>query len=391
MKSIRFPFVLFVFFLVTVLPQMLYVERGDSIGTVLKGVLLATFFCISFLKLLKINISIDIKELLVGIIFLGLQYFINIIPSRYSYLSIEIVMSFAISTCYYIFLEGLFGKLKITRDEISVFARLYQGFIVYACTVNVFLNWSNLLQMIRSLEPYTYNFQSFFSNRNTFALFLLVGAILSLYRIHIKGKGYIDIFILIFVTVNLILTQSRTSILGLITFVIVIVLLGEPKKGLNRFLKLVGFISVSIIVVYITGLGDFFVLSIIRADAGSASRTEIWRYTFDLIKNNNIISGLGFGIDDHLNSHNTYLNIFAIGGLVFTLFYFMIFTRTFNHTLRVIKEDYSLGIYFIAALLCFLTISITESIIPYFPSAQSLIFTILVFMIPKYYKNALTV
>jgi hypothetical protein len=98
------------------------------------------------------------------------------------------------------------------------------------------LNRSNIPSLIESSISYEYNIKSFFSNRNTFAAFLLVGIYLTVYRLVFIRKNLLDILIGIFVVMNLILTLSRTSIAGMLIFLLV---LSVFRKRGRKFIGLV--------------------------------------------------------------------------------------------------------------------------------------------------------
>lgn len=384
-----FAVLLFFFFLITVLPQMLYIERGNVGGTQVKALLLVSFYVIALLMLLRKKIKINEKELLVGLLFLAVQLFANIIPSQYTHFSSAIMINIAIATSYYLFLESFFSRLRLERDDIALFARLYQIFILYACVVNVVTNWSIIPSLITSLNGYAFTTSSFFSNRNTFALFLLAGVILSIYRLKIKNKNLTDICLLAFIIFNLILTLSRTSLLGMLVFFIVIRVFRDQGKEYKGIFKLLAIGAMFISLITVSGLADFFINSVLRADVGSTGRIEIWEAVGNIYKNSNLLTGVGMGISDFITIHNTYLSILLYGGIFFIAFYIRVFVRFIKLCSYILKQEYDIGIYFVASLLAFFSVTLTETCIPFFSSSQAMIYTILVFMIPRYYANTI--
>lgn len=388
-KSHGFAILLFTFFLITILPQMLYIERGDAGGTLIKAGLLLSFYTFAVFVIITKRMRINIKELLVGLLFFAIQIFANIIPSEYTIFSSSVMIDVAIATSYYIFLVAFFYTRKLNREDIGLFARLYQIFILYACLINIVTNWSNIPGVITLSSGYAYNFQSFFSNRNTYGLFLLVGVFLSGYRLTIIRKNLLDILIGLFIIMNLVLTLSRTSLLGTLVFLVVLLVFREKKKKFKGLVKTVVLFVVISCLIVATGLADFFVHAVIRADAGSAHRVEIWVLALNVLRDGRLLTGVGYGISNFLTLHNTYLHILLNGGLLLMAFYVRVFVKAIKNNINLIKKEADIGAFFVAVLLSYMTVSMTESSIPFFSSAQNMIFTIIVFMIPKYYLNSI--
>lgn len=388
-ESQGFAIMLFAFFLVTILPQMLYIQRGDAGGTGAKAILLLSFYAIAMIVIIVKKIRINFKELLVGLLFLAIQIIVNITPSQYTTFSSSIMISIATATSYYIFFEAFFPSRKLEREDIALFARLYQIFIIYACLVNIVNNWSIIPSIITSLNGYAWNAKSFFSNRNTFALFLLAGIILSVYRLIMKRKNLLDTVIILFIILNLVLTLSRTALLGMFVFIMVLWMFREKRGGLKDQFKGLALVVTIICLIVATGLADFFIYAVIRVDAGSTNRLEIGRTAWDIFKDGNLLTGEGYGIYNFITFHNTYLGILLGGGLLLMFFYVRVFLRAIKTNISILKKEHDMGVFFAVGMLCYLIVSITESIIPFFSSAQDMIFTILLFMIPKYYLNSI--
>lgn len=198
------------------------------------------------------------------------------------------------------------------------------------------LNRSNIPSLIESSISYEYNIKSFFSNRNTFAAFLLVGIYLTVYRLVFIRKNLLDILIGIFVVMNLILTLSRTSIAGMLIFLLVLSVFRKRGRKFIGLVKAAAITAILILLILVTGLDGFFVDAVIRVNAGTSNRVALWI---------------------------TCLNI--------------------------LRSESDIGVYFAAIFLSYAAVSMAESITPFLSSAQNLIFTIIVFMIPQYYSNSI--
>ena len=108
------------------------------------------------------------------------------LTTKFNFNCINILISFV----YYVLFMSVLSTEKIDRKGILVFADYYKIFILYACILNFIINRDNLLDIVEITSAYDYNFSSFFTNRNTFAAFLLVGVMLSFYSVSIRKSKF---------------------------------------------------------------------------------------------------------------------------------------------------------------------------------------------------------
>ena len=251
------------------------------------------------------------------------------------------------------------------------------------------LNRSNIPSLIESSISYEYNIKSFFSNRNTFAAFLLVGIYLTVYRLVFIRKNLLDILIGIFVVMNLILTLSRTSIAGMLIFLLVLSVFRKRGRKFIGLVKAAAITAILILLILVTGLDGFFVDAVIRVNAGTSNRVALWITCLNILRSGRWLTGVGYGILDYFNAHNTYLSILLSGGILLGAFYLRFLIKTIKSYIYIIRSESDIGVYFAAIFLSYAAVSMAESITPFLSSAQNLIFTIIVFMIPQYYSNSI--
>lgn len=386
----KFSILLFIFFFSTVLPQMLYLTREDTVGIILKVFLTIVVLSYILFWVIKQQLEINIIEILLGIILLLIQIFSNWI---FSYLdagiTLEGMVNISISFLYYVLFMSLLSLEKVGKKGILIFGDFYNFFLLYACIVNIILNYQNILDLNIMSSSYEYNFSSFFTNRNTFALFLLIGVMLTLYSMSVRSITF-DKIIFLIIILNLLLTFSRTALLGSLVFISLFYILNIRKHIFRKIILLIFFLVIIFTISSITGFNSFFLNNIIRLEVGTTGRTAIWKEVLEVINSNNIFFGVGQSIAKYYTIHNTLLTILAYGGILLVIFYIFLFIGIIRIDVKIYKRDKQLGALFISSLITFFVISNTETIIPFLSNALNTIYTILIVLMPRYCINMLS-
>jgi hypothetical protein len=283
---------------------------------------------------------------------------------------------------------SLFNDMNMSKNHVSLFAFLYEIFILYACIYNIIKYGTMFAQIFKISFAYQFMFQSFFTNRNTFALFLYIGVIIIMLKIRIDKKTTLfDRIVLLLVLMNLFLTLSRTSIFGTVIYFIVYCSLCNIKKMISYSFKIITLIILTLSVLYLSNGFEFIVNIIVRPERGLSGRDEIWSYLIERYINGNVIFGQGLGILNDVFTHNTFLSLLVTGGIALCIFYFIFYLRTYLIIKKIITFDRYIGFSFLSALVSFILVTMVESGIPFYSSAKDTIFTIVIFLLPKYYLN----
>lgn len=383
----RDTYYLFFWFFITILPQILLLSKGDHESVVLKAGLYSTFLLLTFLKTFKNRTKVILKYVLSSISLAIILIFSNFVISQ-SNASASIMVNISVILLNYIILMVIFGNIRISILDLARMALLYEIFILYACVIN-FVEYGNMFSLIlRASYGHQFSFRSFFTNRNTFALFLFVGVIFTTLRLTIT-KSRFDKVVLLTIICNLFLTLSRTSILGICVFFVIFYIMKYKRDFVKSLIKIVLVLSVvAALIVFVLGW-DFISGVLIRANRGTSGRTLIWSELWKAYISGSLLFGQGFGILNDYFTHNSYIEIIVVGGLTSVLFYLWFYLETFAVIRKVLAFDNEIGSVFVAAFLGFLTVTMFESGIPFASSAKDTIFTLLFFLLPRYYLNYL--
>jgi O-antigen ligase len=175
----------------------------------------------------------------------------------------------------------------------------------------------------------------------------------------------------------------------MLIFLLVLSVFRKRGRKFIGLVKAAAITAILILLILVTGLDGFFVDAVIRVNAGTSNRVALWITCLNILRSGRWLTGVGYGILDYFNAHNTYLSILLSGGILLGAFYLRFLIKTIKSYIYIIRSESDIGVYFAAIFLSYAAVSMAESITPFLSSAQNLIFTIIVFMIPQYYSNSI--
>lgn len=400
LNSKRLANLLIVWFFVTILPQILLLTREDSGNFIIKIALLIIFVFSAFYYMLKNPIKFNYISILGWIYFVLIQLLSNVVfkPSIVEN-NFGVYINIILSSIYILFYLVIFDKFTLSIQDIRRFCKFYLIIIVYACIYNIIKNYNILGSVFSITSTYEYSLSSFFSNRNTFAIFLSFGIvscfILNDTRDTNKNNKFILNACLAFFGANLILTNARTSIFAVIIYMTCRYFLINKKNFFKFIVKMIIISAVVVIIIWITGLGRYIVDIVIRPNSGFTKRDIIWKTGLEVFWGNNIIFGTGEvyprmfieAITGNTGFHNTYISILVFGGISLFIFYLILIKKSFDRCKVIIRYDRKVGINFMSIILMYLASSMAEANILFYSSALNVIATIFVVLLPKYYFN----
>lgn len=282
------------------------------------------------------SFKINKKDLavIISIIFIEIVTFIYCLIAFEGYDYNEILVSLSVFTNIINFII-LTNKINITKEELFWFLRKIIVIGIIAGVANIILNFKSLLNFSDITGSYQVKFSSFFPNRNTFGILMVICCISNQYIIIKKRKNkkkYIQIFFII----NLLLTMSRNSIIGLLVFYVFSYIIKyikyRYKLGKKEITKLT-----LIILTIITGIvilsKNLVILNrmeklFFRTESleSGSGRFSVWNNGLEIFKNNNMITGIGrykaieFNKNLYNNNlayfHSIYIEILAEYGII---------------------------------------------------------------------------
>ena len=268
---------------------------------------------------------------------------------------------------------------EIEKKDLMQFMKKIVILGVIASLYNVLMNITSMLNISNLTSSYDVSFSSFFPNRNQFGIFLIIAVASNLYLIKESNKkryGVIQVFFII----NLILTMSRASILGLAVLYFVKFYMeynsNNWKISKNKFIILMTiYIIVVVAIIFLLLEGTiiemldnlFFRTDNLQSGSG---RFAVWSNGIQIATKYNFLTGAGRFKAVELNNieynspleyfHSLYIETFATYGVIGVILLIVLLNKIFE---KIKKSDKDEGIKVImyASMITFLIISIFET------------------------------
>lgn len=161
-----------------------------------------------------------------------------------------------------------------------------------AVAVNLLLNSSGMLRVGAGGSAYTFQFASFFANRNQFGMFLFASIFVHMIWLTLFPRRPWNSVLLTLQVVSLGLTFSRASIGATGIMVLLFILVRAEKRP-----ALFAFVPIAIVIGSLVTAGvlrdDRVQALFVRPEAGLAGRDEIWRMALDSWQEGNLFFGAG--------------------------------------------------------------------------------------------------
>ena len=346
------------------------------------------------------------KTIIILLLFFIVQIIAQLISYfRWNHFEIQDVANiFSVTINLFIYLF-LCSKFEITKEDLLSFMKKMVILGLIACIYNIIVNWESIINILNLEYSYSVSISSFFPNRNTYGMFLLIMIISTLYiLINKRSKGYIALLIVFLI--NLIWTMSRNAMLGTGILVILFILF-NGKDILNKMNKKQKIIVITILSITIF-IGIILLFTIpeiwntinklfIRTDLSdpTAGRMQVWINGISIFKNNPVI-GIGRFQAIHLNNtvyqssldqfHNIYIETLVSYGIIGLIGLGYLIVRNIKH-IKNSKIDKVTKRLMQSSMIVFLVISFFESTCRFSIGYVDTINMIYFFTIPLIYAN----
>ena len=397
LKSYSLYKILFVYMVATNLLQILLIDsKGNIYDSLWKIFTLGMLILYAIFKSFKNNLKISKRKMFFWGIFVLLSLIVLIFNGDIIDFNSSIMVSFLFPLISSFIFLVLFGQLSMNKVDLKKFLQLFIFYVLYMCIYNMVVNYDMITNFMNITSAYQVDIASFYNNRNTFAYYLIFGIIcvtvmLKTYDANKKIYGFI---LLIFVF-NILLTLSRTAILSVIIFYLLLFFYNSKTK--HKFIFCLSVFLCLTVVFTVPSLNSFISNNIIRAESGVTGRSSVWNFGIELFKNSNILVGLGYDEPHAIltrsyfeisSFHSTFLTILLCGGIFLFSGFVGIIIFSFVTAFNIKKYDRNLGLFFISIIIVYLCYSVTESQIIFFPSSTNFIATTFVCLIPNYILNS---
>lgn len=251
-------------------------------------------------------------------------------------------------------------------------------------------------------NAYGNELSSFLVSNHEYGLYLAIATTASIicfefkHELPIKKRWFYIAVIPIFL-INLVLTFSRTSMLGILVILVLYCLFG--KKSRLKTLIIIGFFVAAIAIVFVPIIREF-VFKIVLKENNLSGRDELAELAMEKFKEANWDQKL-FGYGDanirqimgselgHSSTHNAYLQILLGYGLIPLIAMVVFLVCNFISCIKLCKYNQFVGIILSAITLFGAAIMITNTTILFFSPIDSFFLTMFVVIVPKYVGNAL--
>ena len=399
-KTINLFFILGLYFAFSFISELIYQIQeafglNHSISFIYKVTVILFIFFLLVIKFYKqIDQILKSQQLLLVILF----FFINIIASIVSYkiyggISYRGIINLCSFVCNFVIFYVLMRINNFDKMNIKLFFQFCVFNILMAACYNVLINFNDIPKIFSSAKAYQYSFSSFFGNRNTFAAYLTLGIVLYAFIILWTTKKYFKVLrtlACVFILFNLLITLSRTSILGLTIFILVYFIFTK-NITIEKKIKIavVGFLIILLISTIAPNEG-FVKSKLIRKNMGNTGRTKIW-LTVILLPNRffEILFGFGSGFSDsyliqksgHSSAHNAFLEIYASGGILLLSIYVLFVVNAVIFNIKNTKNR-EIRIMIFAFQIAHIIASCFESNILFTSTAEKQLLTFLSISLP---------
>lgn len=267
---------------------------------------------------------------------------------------------------------------QINKEDIYKFMKKMVFLGMIACIYNVIINGKNMLRITSMASSYSVTLSSFFPNRNQFGIFMIIVLISNLYVKQTNKKSYYK-FTEIFFMINLILTMSRNSIIGMVCIYLIKFYLDcftTKKISKNKVLivtLLIFALSITIGIImsnetYVNLINKLF----IRSDSleSGSGRFDVWKNGINIVLDNNFLFGVGRFNGINMNKelydseleyfHSLYVESFVIYGFIGLVILYILFKHIIM-SIRKSELDREYKNVFLTSTVVFLIISIFET------------------------------
>jgi len=350
----------------------------------------------------KIRLYYSKKNLLVFSLFALYMLFLFFVKEDDYNISLIITYFFPVLFSFLFFVHA--AKYKITKKDCYHFFNL----IIFADLILVgyslifqFNHFKNALKFTRA---YGNELSSFLISNHEYALYLLIGFQSCLFCYQFltdeKSKGRLKYILLgILFLFNIILTFSRTALLGAAVLIIVFILLSKN----NKIKKILVFsLLATLLILFFSETLRTFVIKIVLKDNHDAGRFEMWDYGMTVFRESSLfqkMTGQGytkitsdlFIYSKHKSFHNAYIQVLLQYGIIGLAFFVGIIISSIFNSFKIMRKNHFLGVMFLSMTISMIAYMLTNTTLIMHSNIDSYMLTAFYIILPMYVKNAVEI
>ena len=295
---------------------------------------------------------------------------------------------------------GVGDKLQINRSQLVAFCNCVIGITMYAAVYALIFCWDQFSGALSVEKSYGNELSSFFVSNHEYGMYLVAAIISCIVCLRLcpnlrrLGRN-MYIAAIVVCAINLILTFSRTSLLGMCVFLLVY--FGLESRKNRKWLVFLVVLIVALLNVF-PALSDF-TYKIVLKENQSAGRDELFAYGIQYFENGSVFEKIfGHGVTEiqlhfekhlsHESVHNAYLQTLLYFGLIgcFAMIFFIL--SQVVASVRFLKTDRFAGAFSLSLVLSAVAMMFTNTAIIFTSAIDSFFLTAFFILVPKYIRNS---
>lgn len=348
----------------------------------------------------KIHLPIPSKNVLLHFMFAS--YMILQLLIKESTLNATNIIAYCFPVLFsYLFLVHAY-KYKLPKGSYIKFLNLIIITVVVMVAYSLVFNFDQFINALAVSSAYGNELSSFFTSNHEYALYLLIGiqsCILCYQFLSDKGnkRRLLYLFFAGLFLVNLIMTYSRTALLGIAIMVIVYIFMSKNNK--TKRLMIIGVFLAIILIILSTDLRSFAFNTVMKEN-NDAGRLVMWNYGISLFRDSSFlekITGHGYSnitrllvaYSEHASFHNAYIQVLLQYGVVGLIFFLGIIFSSVKNGIKILHRNHFMGSMFLSITIAAAAYMSTNTTMIMQSNIDSYMLTIFVIVLPIYVKNAI--
>ena len=394
MISLIYFFVISIFFAIPILDFNSTITSLIRIGFFS---LIWLYFLYHFIK--QGNKKIDKKIIVYIVLFFLLQVVIFLVNEGVNGISKTSISLMLYPTLCMILYLIFCNDYELEKNRLTTFCFAITLFVIYACLYNLFFHFDEFKNIFSLKSSYDLQFTSFFKNRNTFSVLLLIGLFSStIGLLNDNRKKKMWIIFLIVILFNLVFTFSRAAIFAGVIFVGLLIILNKKlrKNILGNKKIVIGFTALVLLIFLVPYTRNYIMDNIIRLSSGTTNRDLIMDYCIEYFKSHNYLIGNGYiapYIDFakhfiYIGFHNSFITVLICQGIIGLIMYLILLAFSLKNSIKLKKYNDMYGSIFIAIFFSSMFYFFFESRVLFTLEFIDYAFTLFITIIPMYLLNS---
>ena len=316
--------------------------------------------------------------------------------------SLGVLVSYAFPILFVFLTLVIGGEFTINKEQLITFLNVVIAVVFYMAVYAIAFCTDQFASAFSITSAYGNELSSFLISSHEYGLYLVGGITSCLICLYykqtdsLKAKMPYIISLTLFVP-NLILTFSRTSLVGMACVLIVFILLSKSGKLKRTMILFV--VAFALCMMLIPALRIFFFAIVFKGNATSG-RDILFSMALDYYDEGSIVEKLwGQGITasrlfferetSHGSVHNAYLQILLYFGVIVLVFIIAFLLAQFYADLKLIKANRFWGAMSFGVHLMCVALMMTNTVYLFNSSIDSYFLTVFAIIVPKYVRNSI--